>query len=641
MTDTRSVPRARSGTASADTAGWRKRIALSLAVLGVVYGDIGTSMLYSLRACFEGANPVPVNPVDVLGVLSLIFWTLILVISLKYMTFVLRADNRGEGGIFALIGLLRPWRGLERRGRRWLLIMSGLFGAALLYGGIMITPAISILSAVEGLEVAAPALASYVIPLTIIILLLLFVFQRHGTARVGAVFGPVMAVWFVTIAALGLNAILREPTVLVAVNPWYAIRFFRHAGWAAFLVLYAVFLVTTGGEALYADMGHFGRGPIRRAWFGFVLPAVLLNYFGQGALLLTDPGITQPFYHLVPQWGLYPLVVLTTAATVIASQATISGSFSLTRQAIQLGQMPRFRVVQTSPETRGQIYVPAVNWVLMIAAIGLVIAFQSSANLAAAYGIAVNGTMVVTTILAYNVARERGGWSQAAALAFLVGFLAIDLTFFGSNLTKLADGGWFPVAIGIVFFTLMSTWRRGGAMLQSQAGKNAEKLETFLGELAQSKLQRVPGTAVFLTGRLTETPPALRHHIERNRALHDQVILLTVLTADEPRVPADERIEVKFYPQGFYRVILHYGYMQGPNIPSELAACRARGIDIDLDEITYYIGRQSPLVGRKKGGMPTWRDHLFAFMVRNSMKATAYYQIPADQTVEMGLQVRI
>ncbi|HET7307773.1 MAG TPA: potassium transporter Kup [Gammaproteobacteria bacterium] len=630
--------RGRAGTAQGDR---RKRIAAGLAVLGVVYGDIGTSPIYSFRACFEGANPVPVNPTDVLGVLSLIFWTLILVISLKYMTFVLRADNRGEGGIFALIGLLRPWKGLERR-RRWLLIMTGLFGAALLYGGIMITPAISILSAVEGLEVATPAFAPYVIPLTIIILLLLFAFQKHGTAKVGAVFGPIMVVWFVVLAGLGISAIVNEPQVLKAINPLYAFEFFHHAGWAAFLVLYAIFLVTTGGEALYADMGHFGRGPIRRAWFRFVLPAVLLNYFGQGAMLLAHPHqAVQPFFNLAPGWALYPLVVLTTVATVIASQATISGSFSLTRQAIQLGQMPRFRVVQTSAETRGQIYVPAVNWVLMIAAIGLVVGFQSSSNLAAAYGIAVNGTMVVTTILAFNVARERGGWRWPAAVAFLVGFLFIDLSFFGSNLVKLADGGWFPVIVGIIFFTLMSTWRRGGALLQAQTAKSADKLETFIGEFAQSKVQRVPGTAVFLTGRLTATPSALRHHIARNKVLHEQVILLTVLTSNASRVPADERIEIKFFPQGFYRVILHYGYMQGPNIPSELAACGALGIDINVNDATYYIGRQSLLVGRKKGGMPTWRDQLFAFMVRNSVKATAYYQIPSDQTVEMGLQVRI
>ncbi|HET7370216.1 MAG TPA: potassium transporter Kup [Gammaproteobacteria bacterium] len=627
------------GDAAPDARG--KRLATSLAVLGVVYGDIGTSPIYAFRACFEGANPVAVNPTDVLGLLSLIFWTLILVISLKYMTFVLRADNRGEGGIFALIGLLRPWKGLERR-RRWLLIMTGLFGAALLYGGIMITPAISILSAVEGLTVATSAFGDFVIPLTIIILVLLFAFQKHGTAKVGAVFGPIMVVWFVVLAVLGLSAIVQEPQVLKAVNPLYAIQFFHHTGWAAFLVLYAVFLVTTGGEALYADMGHFGRGPIRHAWFTFVLPAVLLNYFGQGALLLSHPeAAVQPFFNLAPHWALYPLVVLTTIATVIASQATISGAFSLTRQAIQLGQMPRFRVVQTSSEARGQIYVPAVNWVLMIAAILLVATFQSSSDLAAAYGIAVNGTMVVTTILAFNVARERGGWRWAAALAFLIAFLVIDLSFFGSNLVKLADGGWFPVVIGIVFFTLMTTWRRGGVLLQAQTAKNAEKLETFVSELAQSKVQRVPGTAVFLTGRLSGTPPALRHHIARNKVLHEQVILLTVQTGNASRVPADERIEVKFYPQGFYRVILHYGYMQGPNIPSELAACAAKGIDINVNDATYYIGRQSLLVGRKKGGMPTWRDQLFAFMVRNSVKATAYYQIPADQAVEMGLQVRI
>ena len=607
----------------------------------MVYGDIGTSPIYALRQAFTGATPVPVDPANVLGVLSLIFWTLVVVISLKYMTFVLQADNRGEGGIFALIALLRPWRGLDRR-RRHLLILVALLGAALLYGGVIITPAISILSAVEGLEVATPLFAPYVVPATIVILILLFAFQHKGTARVGATFGPVMTVWFLVIAGLGIASIVQTPGVLVALDPRYAIGFFLRDGWAGFLVLYAVFLVTTGGEALYADLGHFGRWPIRRVWFGFVLPALLLNYFGQGALVLRGTsGTLQPFYHLAPHWMLYPLVVLATAATIIASQAAITGSFSLTRQAIQLGMMPRFRVTQTSEEVRGQIYVAAVNWVLMAATIGVVLMFRSSSGLAAAYGAAVNGTMLVTTILAFNVARERGGWSRPAALAFLAGFGLVDLAFLASNAMKIPYGGWFPIVIGILFFTVMSTWRRGTEIVETMQSRDTESLDTLVKDIEQRPLARVPGTAVFLTGRVKDVPPQLRHHIRRNRALQEQVILLTVLVEDVARIPPEERIEMQHYAQGFARIILHYGYMQGVNVPSEIAACAERGLMVDLDEITYYIGRQTLVPSRKEGGMIGWRDRLFAFMARNAMDPTDYYHVPSEQTVELGQRVRI
>lgn len=626
---------------SENAAGKGPRLAIALAVLGVVYGDIGTSPIYALRTAFTGATPVAVEPGNVLGLLSLIFWTLIVVISLKYMTFVLRADNRGEGGTFALIALLRPWQGLERR-RRHLLIMTGLFGAALLYGGVIITPSISILSAVEGLKVAEPFLARFVVPITIGILILLFFFQHKGTARVGATFGPVMTVWFLVIGGLGLASIVKTPEVLVALNPGYAIKFFLRDGWSGFLVLYAVFLVTTGGEALYADLGHFGRWPIRWAWFGFVLPALLLNYFGQGALVLRSPGGTlQPFYHLAPHWFLYPLVVLATAATIIASQAAITGSFSLTRQAIQLGLMPRFRVTQTSEETRGQIYVAAVNWVLMAATIGVVLMFRSSSALAAAYGAAVNGTMIVTTILAFNVARERGGWSRLAALAFLAGFLTVDLLFFGSNVMKIPDGGWFPIVIGILFFTIMSTWRRGSEILEGLERKRSETLETLVSDVRQQNLARVPGTAVFLTGRLENVPDQLRHHIRRNRSLQNQVILLTVLVEDVARIAPEKRIEVQRHDAGFARVILHYGYMQGVNVPAELVACEKRGLSVNLSDATYYIGRQTLIPSRREGGMVGWRDRLFSFMARNATDPTDYYHIPSDQTVELGLRVRI
>ncbi|MGH8127077.1 MAG: potassium transporter Kup [Gammaproteobacteria bacterium] len=616
-------------------------MAVALAVLGVVYGDLGTSPIYALRQGFIGATPVAVDPLNVLGVLSLIFWTLIIVISLKYMIFVLQANNRGEGGTFALIALLRPWRGLDRR-RRHLLILFALFGAALLYGGVIITPAISILSAVEGLKVATPFFKPYVVPVTIVILVLLFAFQHKGTARVGSVFGPIMTVWFLVIGGLGLASIVHTPQVLVALNPYYAAQFLLRDGWVAFLVLYAVFLVTTGGEALYADLGHFGRWPIRWMWFGFVLPALLFNYFGQGALLLRSPtGAFQPFYHLAPHWFLYPLVVLATAATIIASQAAITGAFSLTRQAIQLGMMPRFRVTQTSEEVHGQIYVPMVNWVLMIATIGVVLMFRSSSALAAAYGAAVNGTMIVTTVLAFNVAREVGGWKRPAAFAFLAGFLTVDLFFFSSNVMKIPDGGWFPILIGALFFIVMSTWRRGSEILERQAGRNAEPLETLIGELSSRPVARVPGTAVFLTGRLEDCPPALRHHVRRNKALQEQVIVLTVLAEDVARVAHDKRIEVKNYEQGFSRMILHYGYMQGVNVPSELVANKVHDLEVDLDDVTYYVGSQSLVPSSKEGGMVGWRDQLFAFMARNAMNPTYYYHIPANQTVVLGLRVRI
>ena len=617
------------------------RLALALAVLGVVYGDIGTSPIYALRQAFAGETPVPVDAVDVLGVLSLVFWTLILVISLKYMTFVLKQDNRGEGGIFALIALLKPWRNLDRWPRR-ALILLGLFGASLLYGGVIITPAISVLSAVEGLEIATPLFHPYVVPITLVILVLLFAFQHKGTERVGSVFGPVMLLWFLTIGTLGAISIAHAPQVLAALAPTYAVAFFLHNGWAGILVLYAVFLVNTGGEALYADLGHFGRGPIRRVWFGFVLPMLLLSYFGQGALLLRHPrGPVHPFFDLAPPWLLYPLVVLATLATIIASQAAITGAFSLTRQAIQLGMMPLLKIRQTSEEVRGQIYVPMVNWLLMAAVIAVVLLFRSSGALAAAYGAAVNGTMVVTTILAFHVLREVEGWKRPSALAFGIGFLAIELTYFTSNAMKIPNGGWFPIAVGLVFFTVMSTWRRGSEILERIEAAQARPLQTLIGELAVHPVVRVPGTAVFLTGRLEDSPPILRLHIQRNKALHGQVVLLTVLVEDVPRIGPEQRIEVHAYAQGFVRVILHYGYMQGVNVPSDLADAAEQGLNIDLEDVTYYTSSQHLIPSRKEGGMVGWRDRLFAFMARNSMNPASFYHIPAAQTVILAQPLRI
>ncbi len=614
---------------------------LAVAVLGVVYGDIGTSPIYALRECFTGKHPIPVTTDNVLGILSLIFWALILVISLKYMVYVLRADNRGEGGIFALLALLRP----NRQQTRWIrrvLILFGLLGASMLYGGAMITPAISVLSAVEGLKLATPALQSYVIPITVIILILLFSVQSHGTAKVGAIFGPITLVWFVVLALLGIRGILQAPEVLLAVSPWYAIKFFMNNGMTGYLVLYAVFLVTTGGEALYADLGHFGRLPIRRVWFTFVLPALLINYFGQGAILIADPSASvHPFYHLAPSWGLYPLIILATAATIIASQAVITGAFSLTRQAIQLGQLPQLTVKQTSADARGQIYLPVVNWIMMTAAIVLVLVFRSSGNLAAAYGVAVNSTMAITTVLAFNVARERGGWSLPATLTFLLVFLSIDLGFLGSNFLTIPDGGWLPLCIGALLFTVMTTWRRGSGILIEQIANTTTNLETFIGRVKAEQIPRIPGTAVFITSRLEPAPPSLQQLVRHTGVLYERVILMTVVIEPMPTVNLDERIELEEFDEGFYRIMLHYGFMHTPNIPSDLGACADLGLDLDLDEIHYIVSHVDLLAGRKLHGMAVWRDKLFAFMARNTQDAIAGYHIPTAQTMTVGLHVGI
>jgi KUP system potassium uptake protein len=614
---------------------------LAIAVLGVVYGDIGTSPIYALRECFAGKHPIPVTAGNVLGILSLIFWALVLVISLKYMIFVLRADNRGEGGTFALLALLRPDRDQARRRRR-ALILLGLLGASMLYGGAMITPAISVLSAVEGLRVAAPALGSYVIPITVGILIALFVVQRHGTAVVGAVFGPMMLIWFSALALLGIHGILQAPEVLLALNPWDAIRFFKDNGPIGYLVLYAVFLVTTGGEALYADLGHFGRRPIRNVWFAFVLPSLLLNYFGQGALLIAGPGTSiQPFFHLAPTWGLYPLIILATLATCIASQAVITGAYSLTRQAMHLGLFPRLTVAQTSADARGQIYMPAVNWILMIAAIGLVLAFRTSGNLAAAYGVAVNSTMAVTTVLTFRVARERGGWKLPAALAFLLGFLAIDLGFLGSNLLTIPDGGWLPLVIGAVLFSVMTTWRRGTQIVAEQIAKSATTVDTFIGRATGEQIPRIEGTAVYFAGRPEQTPSSLLKLVRHTGVLHENVVLLTVVFEPVATTGMDERMEFTQLDVGFYRIVLRYGFMQTPNIPSELSLCSELGLRLDLDQIHYIIGRVDAIAGRKQQGMALWRDKLFAFMARNTQDLTANYHIPAEQVMMVGLKVGI
>ncbi|MEQ6896420.1 KUP/HAK/KT family potassium transporter [Microbacterium sp. KR10-403] len=614
---------------------------VALAVLGVVYGDLGTSTIYALHAVFNGGSAhLAPDRVDVLGILSLVFWTLILVVSVKYMTLVLRADNRGEGGVFALVALLRPWRALRRRSRR-ALVLVGLAGAAMLYAGVMITPAISILSAVEGLREASPHMQPFVIPVTLVIIVLLFAVQRFGTAKVGAAFGPVMAVWFVAIAALGVYGIALEPGVLAALNPAYAVTFFARNGLVGFLVLFAVFLVTTGVEALYADIGHFGRRTIRWVWFCFVLPALLLSYFGQGAALLAHPASgAQPFYNLVPRPLLYPMVVLATLATVIASQAAITGAFSMTRQASRLGMMPPFRVVQTSEQSAGQVYVPAINLVLMIAAVVLVLLFRSSEQLASTYGVSVNATMVATTVLAYVVARERGRWPRRVALPLMIVFLAIDLTYLASNLLRVPYGGWFPIVIGAALFVVMSTWRRGGELLARRTDDDALPLTDVFALLRRTRAARVRGTAVFVTPWLDDTPPSLTHQVERNGSLHRRVILLNVLVEDVPHTTGGERREVEKLRHGFVRVRLHCGYLEHVDVPAELARCE--GLHVDPAAATYYIEHEYPQHGSGRlRGVAAWREHVFAFLKRNCPDPTTGYGIPADRIVDMGLRVRI
>jgi KUP system potassium uptake protein len=619
----------------------RRLFVVSLAALGVVYGDIGTSPLYALRECFHGSHPVPPTPGNVLGILSLIFWALTLVISLKYLLFLMRADNRGEGGILALLALLLPRHLLSPRQRSSMLLV-GLFGAALLYGDGVITPAISVLSAVEGLKVAAPAHEGFIIPLTIVILIALFRFQRQGTAGVGSVFGPVMTVWFATLALLGIGGILRAPEVLAAVNPLHAVHFFKDNGRIAFVVLGAVFLVVTGGEALYADMGHFGPRTIRLAWFFCVFPALLLNYFGQGALLLTRPGeATEPFYRLAPGWALYPLVILATLATVIASQAIISGAFSLTRQAMQLGFSPRFRLIQTSSEEIGQVYIPAVNFGLMVTTIALVLGFGSSANLAGAYGVAVTTTMVITTMLAFLLMLKRWRWKLSAAGALAGLFLSVDIPFFGANLIKISHGGWFPLAAGAAVFTLMTTWRRGRQVVSERLREGMETLEEFIARLSADPPPRVAGTAVFMTGAPSGTPPMLQHHLNHIHVLHEQIIILTVLTEEVPRVPAAERVMVDSLRLGFARVVVRYGFMQSPNVPVALRQCEPFGLLVDLEQTTYFLARETVISTPRRSGMLRWQEKLFSFMYRNSIPATAFFNLPAEQVVELGQQVEI
>ena len=630
-----------SNTAGRNGPRGRYLFTLSLPALGVVYGDIGTSPLYALKECFTGVHSVRPTPDNVLGVLSLVFWALVLVISVKYIGVVMRADNRGEGGILALMALVRPTQSEGSPGRRWTIVLLGLFGASLLYGDGMITPAISVLGAMEGLQVATPALTEYVVPITIVILVVLFIFQHHGTGSVGAVFGPVMLLWFATIGVLGIAGIVRHPAVLGAALPTHAVRFFAQHHWYGVLVLGSVFLVVTGGEALYADMGHFGTRPIRTAWFSLVLPALLLNYFGQGALLLGNPTAAQnPFYLLAPSWGLYPMIVLATAAAIIASQAVISGAFSLSRQAVQLGFSPRLTIEHTSSEEVGQIYVPEVNWALALATIALVLGFQSASNLAGAYGVAVTSTMVITTLLLYVVAREQWHWSLVAAGLLAAFFLSFDLAFFGANLVKIPHGGWFPLAVAAVVYTLMATWQRGRELLYGRLRERAVPLDILLGDIKADPPIRVPGTAVFMTPNPGATPPALVHNLTHNKMLHEQVVFLTVLTEEVPIVPPEDRVRAEDVGDGFYWVTARYGFMQDPSVPDILERVGAFGLEVRLEATTFFLGRET-LLATERPGMARWREALFSFMSRNALRATAFFKIPPDQVFEVGVQVEM
>ncbi len=636
-----------------------KRLAiLSLTALGIVYGDIGTSPLYALQQVFNSKEHAAILPTqeNVYGVLSLIVWLLVLVVAVKYIVFIMRADNRGEGGILALMALiLQQERRHTDSKRRFVLISLALFGAALLYGDGIITPAISVLSAVEGLTVVTPSLDHLIVPLALGIIFLLFMAQRFGTGKVGVAFGPIMALWFLTIGVLGLREIAHEPQILAALNPIYGAKFFINNGRVAFLSLGAVVLAVTGAEALYADMGHFGKRPIRVAWFSLVLPALLFNYIGQGALLIRDPtAIENPFYMLVPRAILLPSVVLATIATAIASQALISGAFSLTQQAVQLGYSPRVTILHTSRSEAGQIFIPEISQLLMVGCLVLVLAFRDSTSLGAAYGIAVTGTMAITSLLFAVVARSRWNWSLWHIVPITLGFLAIDVTLFAANVIKIEYGGWVPIAIAIGVFTLMSTWKKGRLLLNHALNSGALPLDLFLGDVSRRKPPRVPGTAVFMTSSNDGVPVVLLHHLKHNKVLHEQVILMSVVTQEVPEVKPADRLTFEKLEQGFFRITARYGFMETPNVPEILQRAREFGLKARPNETTFYLGRERIIIataGERKPGtrrapddlplprMARWRKKIFVVMSRNARSATEFFSIPPNRVVELGAQV--
>jgi KUP system potassium uptake protein len=612
---------------------------LSLAAIGIVYGDIGTSPLYTLNTIFTGGlHPVPLNAENILGILSLIFWSLMIVVSFKYVAFIMRADNRGEGGIMALMVL--ALRKLDDTGKtRATVMLLGIFGAALFYGDGVITPAISVLSAVEGLQIASPALKTFVIPITIAVLWALFIFQRKGTARVGALFGPIMCAWFGVLAVLGVMSIVAEPHVLGALNPIHGYLFLKTSPWIGFLALGGVVLALTGAEALYADMGHFGRYPIQLAWFGLVLPALVLNYFGQGALLMHNPSaIANPFYLLAPHWALYPLVILSTVATVIASQAVISGAFSMTRQAMQLGYAPRMEMQQTSAQQIGQIYLPGINWTLMLAVLVLILGFRTSTSLAAAYGIAVTGTMAITSILAFIVVRKLWGWGWIRGGLLITFLLSIDLAFFSANMIKIEEGGWFPLVFGFGVFLLMTTWKHGRQLLRDRLQRDALDLLPFANSMDAASVTRVAGTAVFLTANPDGVPHALLHNMKHNKVLHEQVVVLCVRILDIPHVVDEERIEHQALANNFHRLIVQFGFKDEPDIPKALELGARQGLPLNPMETSFFIGRET-LIPKVGSDMPVWREKLFIAMYRNAGSVVSYFKIPPNSVVELGTQV--
>ena len=639
MTTLATQPRTDSAAAAPQTRRGTAMRRLMLGALGVVYGDIGTSPLYTVKQCFNALGGA--NPVAIYGVLSLITWALMVVVTLKYVCVIMRADNRGEGGILALTALaLRSAASGTRM--HWWILAAGLLGAALFYGDGVITPAISVLSAIEGLDVVTPAFDSYVIPLTLAILLVLFLVQYRGTARVGGMFGPIMIVWFLIIGLLGAAEIVQQPDILLALNPYYGARLLALEPGKGAALLGAVVLAVTGVEALYADMGHFGKRPIRFAWLGFVFPALLLNYFGQGALLLHNPELRDnPFYHLVPDWGLLPMVVLASAATVIASQAVISGAFSMTRQAVLLGYMPRFEIKHTSESEMGQIYVPKINFFLLVAVAAVVIGFRTSDNLGTAYGIAVTGTMSLTTMLALVHAVGIARWNRVAAALVFGLFLCVDLAFFGANLMKIKEGGWFPLAIAAVIFTMMITWLRGREALLAKRWGEALPLETFLATLKPDRPLRVPGTAVFMVSNDRIVPTPLLHNIKHNKVLHERVVLMKIETDDIPHVPEEQCVEVKHLDHNFHTVTLRYGFMDEPNIPRAMAQMRLMQFRFNLLETSFFIGREKIVCTDDTHSLSGWRKRLFIFLQRTMLSATEYFRIPSNRVVEVGGQIEI
>jgi len=611
---------------------------LSLAALGVVFGDIGTSPLYAIRECFHGDYGIPTTHDNIFGVLSLMFWALMLIVSTKYLLFIFRADNNGEGGVIALTALIRGISPSPMK-RRLMLISMGIFAACLLYGDGMITPAISVLSAAEGLRIITPEFQQFIIPATLIILAALFMLQHRGTAHIGILFGPIILVWFVVLAALGFAQVVQHPEILAALSPTYGIHYLMESGLQGFVVLGAIFLVVTGAEALYADLGHFGRKPIRLVWFCLVLPSLLLNYFGQGALLLSSPAESHhPFYAMVPSWAVIPMVILATCATIIASQAVITGVFSLTRQAVQMGYLPRLKIVHTSSRHFGQIYVPQVNWLVMVATLGLVLGFQSSSKLAAAYGVAVTSTMLISTLLFYVVARSKWKWSRLAAGLPVLVFLVVDFSFFAANLGKIMHGAWFPLVLGGIAMFIMSTWKKGREILGEELRSLIKPFAELKKRLTSEQIERVDGYAVFLTGQTRTIPVALTHNLEHNKIIHSNVILLNFMFVEIPRVPNVNKLEIEDLGSGFHQVTALYGFMESPNVTRMLALASGQGLDVPVDEASYFLGREK-LVITGESRMSRWRAQVFAYLSRNAYDASTYFDIPEDRVIEVGTRL--